>query len=633
MKKPTHPLEKEIRESAKKELLKYISTWKTDAHIEMPSEWATKNRYIPAGQSEFPGYIDHSIAPHMIEIQDCFHPDSGIKQVSIMKSTQSLATTTIENAIGHAIKYKLHNVLYIISSLKMAKMRSSAAIDVMIDYSGLADYIKPISQRMKRKVADNSFYKEMHGGRRLMMTSWHSIGDAKSMSWSFIIMDEIDEAPYQLAGQGDPEAIFAGRGKTIRDLKIAKISTPTTTQGRIYKNFLNGDQRFYYCQCPLCGELQVLELKGMGKDYGLTARSEKIDNVEQIIPDSVRYICKFCAKGIHEYQKGKMLEGGKWVATARPVHPEYRSYHISNLMSPIMFFTWTQVMQEFAETDWGQNIQRFKNFTIDVLGWPWSAQNDKKDWRELQARAEDYPLGAIIPDGGCVITGGADIQKNRIELQVVAWGAGMSSWVIDYQTFFGETKEKNGKAWQALYRFITTKKYKLKQVDISIAQTAIDSGYNPKEDGENRGVQNDVTVEHLVYDFVAMTPRTISARGNHNLKDVILKEEQIKRKSLLKRRYDVAVTELKDETFVKCELPAGATGEIHFSKDLPEHYYKGFMSEVYAEIENGKWGYKKTFDRNEPLDTYILCRAAAEYLNLPTWTDEAWQNYQIKLFN
>ena len=154
-----------------------------------------------------------------------------------MKSTQSLATTTIEHVIGWAIEHGLHNILYIISSLSMAKQRSSAAIDVLIDYSNLADKIKPISKRMKHKTGDNTFWKEFSGGYRLMMTSWNSIADAKSFSWDLIIMDELEEAGFELKGQGDPEHLFSMRGITARNLKIFKLSTPTNMQGRINKNF------------------------------------------------------------------------------------------------------------------------------------------------------------------------------------------------------------------------------------------------------------------------------------------------------------------------------------------------------------------------------------------------------------
>ncbi len=630
MNQPASDFMRDIDTAARKEIVRTIMRWKITAGVEMPSVWAAENRFLPEGVSNRPGKLDHTIAPHMVEIQDCFHPYSGIRQVTVMKSTQSLATTTIENVIGWAIKNKLHNILYVISSKNIAKMRSSAAIDVLIDYSNLADYVKPISQRMKRKTSDTTFYKEFHGGRRLMMTSYNSIADAKSFSWDLIIFDELEEAPYELKSQGDPEKIFEGRGITARHLKMAKISTPTNTQGRINRNFLEGDQRYFLCQCPLCGELQTLKIMAGGRDYGLTARSETTESIEQIIPDTIHYICEHCKKKIFEYQKQDMLTGGQWKPFARPVNPGYRSYHISNLMSPIMFYTWYQVMQAFCETDWGQRITKFKNFVIDILGEPWEARAEKKDWQELKTRAEDYPVGERVSDGGLVVVGGVDTQKNRLELQVVAFGRGMSAYTIDYQYFYGETKELKNKCWVDLREFLQTKRYKLKGVTVPITLTAIDSGYNPKNAPEER--TGGLSLEHTVYDFVATYPsRLIACRGNPDLRDIIIKEERVKKATALKIRYDVATNDLKDELFVKVDLPNEADGAIHFSKYLPDEFFKGFLSEVFCETEPGKWGYKKTYDRNEPLDTWILCRAAAEKLNLPTWTESAWDRYEAGL--
>ena len=100
-------------------------------------------------------------------------------------------------------------------------------------------------------------------------------------------------------------------------------------------NFKEGDQRYYFMPCPLCGEMQILTLMGLpGVDgYGLTARSEKVHGVEQIIPDTVEYICEHCRKSIQEYHKQDMLSLGKWYPTARPISPLFRSYHITNLIS------------------------------------------------------------------------------------------------------------------------------------------------------------------------------------------------------------------------------------------------------------------------------------------------------------
>lgn len=624
-----HSLLNQISFESLFEIRNFIKGFKTDAYIPMPSKWAAENRYLPPGTTEYPGLVDHSVAPHLVEIQDCFHPDSGIIVVTIMKGTQALATTAIENVIGHSIKYKLHNILYIISSKNIAGIRSSSAIDTMIDYSGLAEFIKPMSTRMKRKVADNKYYKEMHGGRRLMLTSWNSIADAKSVTWSFIIEDELEEAPYELANQGDPEKIFEGRATTINDRKFAKLSTPTTTNGRIYKNFLQGDQRFFNAKCVLCGERQVLELFGLGRDYGLKARSETIDGVEQIIPETVEYICKFCKKSLKEFQKGKMMSGGIWIPTARPVNPGYRSYHISNLMSPVMFYTWTRVMQDFCETDWGANITKFKNFTIDTLGWPWENRTEKKSWKDIKyKRAEKYPLG-IMPEGGLIAVSGTDVHKIFLEVTVVGYGPGMENWILDHKKFYGETFNYKNKVWQEWQNYITKTKFKLKNIEIPIAMNAVDSGYNPKQNELNDTSLNE---EHTVYEIVARTPRSIAVRGNDSLVDLVIRPEKVKKVSPLKFRYDVAVSVLKEEIMMNLDLPEGTRGYTHFSADLPDEYFKGFLSEIYAEVLPGKWMWKKIYERNEPLDTYISARAAAERLNLPSWSDQVWENYRLKLF-
>lgn len=622
-------LDPDIEYNSRQKLLKHIRSWHTDSFIPLISEWAAENRYLPPGTTEYPGMYDNTITPYLVQIMNDLHPSSDYEMVSIMKGTQTGATTgVIENSVGHSIKYKLHNILSVITSQDMAKMRSSAAIDVMIDNSNLKDCMKPMSNRIKRKVADSTWYKEMHGNRRMLMTSYNSITGAKSFNWSLVILDELDEAPGgDFKGQGDIEAIFKGRTKTIRGFKIIKISTPTNTQGRIYKNFMEGDQQYYYVRCPLCGEYQVLKILYGGADYGLTARAETIDNISLIIPDSVKYICKFCKKDLYEHQKGDMLNAGKWIATAKAINPRYRSYHISNLMSPVVFYSWRQCMQEFAETDFGQNILKFKNFRIDVEGWPWESKSEKKDWQELKSRAENYQLGSV-PDGFPVVVAGIDTQKNRLEMQVVAYGKGMKTAVIDYIQFFGDTYDRNNKVWRDCKEFLITKRYKYKGITVPITLIAIDSGYNPGAEES----ENSVRAEHVVYDFVAENyTRMIACRGNPKLKDMIIKEERVKRASPLKIRYDVAVNELKDEIFVKVDLPPDADGAMHFSKYLSDQYFQGFLSEVFAEVEPGKWGWKKIFERNEPLDTWILCRAAAEKLNLPRWPEKTWDDYELRI--
>ena len=44
-----------------------------------------------------------------------------------------------------------------------------------------------------------------------------------------------------------------------------------------------------------------------------------------------------------------------------------------------------------------------------------------------------------MPAGGLFLTAGADVQRDRIEVEVVAWGRGKASWSVDYRVIEGDT--------------------------------------------------------------------------------------------------------------------------------------------------------------------------------------------------
>jgi Bacteriophage tail assembly protein len=71
-----------------------------------------------------------------------------------------------------------------------------------------------------------------------------------------------------------------------------------------------------------------------------------------------------------------------------------------------------------------------------ILGEVFEERGDAPDWEILSARKENYPRG-LIPSGGYIITAGVDIQKDRAEVEIVAWGSGKTSWSVDYRIIDG----------------------------------------------------------------------------------------------------------------------------------------------------------------------------------------------------
>ena len=612
---------------------------KTDPAIPSITGWAEQNRYLPAGTTERPGMWQASFVPYTVEIQECLHPDHPARIISIMKSTQSVMTTIVENAIGHSIKYGLHNILYVISDLDMAKLRSQGAIDVLIDFCGLAEYIKPITKRdTQRKSGDTMLYREFSGGHRFLMTSYKSIAKLKSFSWDLIVMDELVEAPLELAGQGDPEAIIEARGKTIRDLKVVKLSTPSASGAcRIYKAFRSGDQREYMTPCPRCGGFQHLEFMKETRTWGLYGDYEFDKRGKgSLIAGTARYKCKLCEKDFYEYERDKFMPsketGGLayWEPQGTAQDSRDRSYHVSAMMSPMT--EWPNIITDYLKTGMGKNLREYKNFVITNEGWHF--ENDKRLilWDEIKGRAENYVRGKV-PEGPFIITAGVDVHKNRLICQLVAWGPGMEAWSFDHEEFFGKTADINSGAWENL-RAWCSRPFAIPALgglELHVSCAAVDISYNPNKDAHLEDGQLRADVNSAVLFCKRNEGFFIPVKGIEEKSHGLLTVNLRRHKTYEIDFYLVDVSAIKDEVMRNIDIKEGP-GAVHFTKDYEDEYFKEFCAEVYGEDPaTGKTGYYKIYQRNERWDTFIYACAAAKINKLDTWDEDRWAEMRYRL--
>lgn len=627
------------RKSEVKFLLNKIDALPTSAAIPCIVDWLELNRYMPPEITENYGQFNRNMIPHLIEPLMMLHPDNPTTHLTMMKSVQSGATTSlIEGAMAFYTKFKLGSCLYLTSTKSMGKVRSSSALDVLIDNSGLDKLLKPISKRDgSRKTADTTFYKEFSGGVKWLITSYNSIGDMKSNTFHLILADEWDEAGIEIADQGDIAGIIEGRTMAARNYKIVFVSTPSRMEtSRIYKSFCEGDQRQMYLPCPICGREQILELYGSGKKYGLTfnMKTEKATGNKLLDEEAVRYICKYCEGEFTEAHKQNMLENGIWRPTwqtsdFRPKTKNHRSYNNQGLLSP--FLPWTRICQQFVNTDYGQDLMLFKDFTINYMGRPWASQSKKSNWQDLYDRRDKYKYvdgttgeNDKIPKGVLQFTGGADVHKDRIEVIITGWGRSGESWIIEKKIFFGLTEEVDNPIWAELSLWALTKEYKVHGKAQAISRIAIDQGYNPSEN-KNLGRGKDFAKKpHIVQDFVAENYRFMSVRGITGQGEIITSKKIQGGK--LTRRYDISVDILKEDIFARIERKEGP-GAIHFP-DFEKENFKQFCSEVFKQLPTKKFGWGKVYERNEVLDCYIYSLAVAHSMSLIQRTREVWDEFE-----
>ena len=618
------------RKSEKKLLKRKLELLPTSAAIPSVNDWLEENRYMPREITEYYGQYDRKTVPYLVEPLERIHPDDPTTHIAIMKSVQSAATTTfIEGAMAFYTAYKLGSCLYATSTKSIAKVRSSSALDVLIDSSGLDKVLKPISARMKRKTADTTYYKEFAGGVKWLMTSYNSIGDLKSITYNLICCDEWDEAGVELADQGDIAGIIEGRTMATRQYKIIMVSTSSRMEtSRIYKAFLQGDQCQYFVPCPICGKFQVLTLKGQGKDHGLTFNMKKdsVTGARILDTSSVRYICEYCKGEFPEVHKQDMLEAGEWVPTwdsseYKPKSPNHKSYNNQGLLSP--FLSWERICQQFINTDFGENLMLFKDFTINYMGRPWASQAKKASWEELYERRGEYKPGEI-PEGCLQLTAGADVHKDRVEVLVVGWGKGAESWIIEKRVFFGDTDSINNSIWAELGMWAISTEYEILGKKWGISLIAIDQGYNPTEKKTLGRKKDYARKPNIVQEFVSQNPLFISVRGVAGEAE-ILRPHRVQGSGLTKR-YDIAVDILKEDIFSKIDRVKG-DGAIHFP-DFEKENFKQFCAEVFGEISPKKFGWKKIYERNEVLDCFVYSMGAAYWLGIPQRNVDTWNEFK-----
>ena len=113
-----------------------------------------------------------------------------------------------------------------------------------------------------------------------------------------------------------------------------------------------------------------------------------------------------------------------------------------------------------------------KDWTNTVLGQTWQEQGETVDHELLYQRREHYP--ATVPWPVEVLTCGVDVQDDRIEFEVVGWGAGEESWSIDYYRLYGDLSRPE--IWNVIAEKLRQSFKRQDGVIMNIAQVCMDSG-------------------------------------------------------------------------------------------------------------------------------------------------------------
>ncbi|RMX18056.1 phage terminase large subunit family protein [Vandammella animalimorsus] len=583
------------------------------------SEWSDRHRMLSSKASAEPGRWRTSRTPYLKDIMDCLSPTSAVERVVFMKAAQLGATEMGSNWIGYVIHHAPGPMMAVWPTVEMAKRNSKQRIDPLIEESAaLAELIAPARSRDS---GNTILAKEFRGGV-LVMTGANSAVGLRSMPVRYLFLDEVDGYPLDVEGEGDAISLAEARTRTFARRKIFIVSTPTISgASAIEREYEASDQRRYFVPCPHCKHPQWLRFEQLRWDKGQ--------------PETAAYVCESCDTAIAEHHKTWMLERGEWRAMAEDASPKTAGFHLSSLYSPVGWRAWRDIAAawEAAVNKESGSAAAIKTFKNTELGETWVEEGEAPDWQRLVERREDYRIGSV-PSGGLLLTAGADVQKDRIEVSVWAFGRGKESWLIEHRVLMGDTARDT--VWKALAAMLAEQWTHACGAQMPLARLALDTGFATQEAYAFVRACHDPRVMAVkgVARGAALigTPTAVDmTQGGKKLRRGIKVYSVAGGIAKLELYNNLRKTPEVAEDGVAIRYP---TGFVHLPK-LDAEYLQQLCAEqlITRRDRNGfpvrEW--QKMRERNEALDCYVYARAAASNAGLDRFEERHWRELERQI--
>jgi len=517
------------------------------------------------------------------------------------------------NWVGYTIDHAPAPMLMVLPTLEMAKRSSRQRLGPMIEENPT---LSAKINTKKQKDSDNTILMKEFPNGVIVLAGGNSPAGLRSMAAKKLFLDEIDEYTHDAGGQGDPVKLAEARARTFGNKrKVFKVSTPTIAGvSRIERAFHESDQRYFHIPCPSCEEFQTLTFENLKWPTGE--------------PHKAVYSCEHCGYEMKDYEKTKFLKKGKWIAENPGAKQGLiAGFHLNSLYSPTGWLSWAEIATEWTELQQDKSKERLKAFVNTVLGETWKEKSDAPDWNRLYERREKYKLD-IVPRGAAFLTCGVDVQKDRLEAEVIAWGRRKENWSITHRVFLGDTSKDD--VWNKLDDLLaeTFPRAEDERLRLPIKMTCVDSGYLTQ------------TVYAWARKYSSTKLSVIKGRdsmttpvGLPKAVDVTIRGKTVRRGLKL---WTLGVSILKHEvySYLRQNAPVDdeptPIGYSHFPEYDSEYFQQLTAEEVVIKVVKGykKQEWQKTRDRNEALDLRVYNLAAAIIVGIDRFKPKHWEKLE-----
>ena len=556
------------------------------------SEWADGFRILSPEDSAETGQWFTSRAEYQRGIMDAVN-NPLVEKIVFKKSAQVGATQIFNNIIGYFIDLDPCPILVVNPTREMAQAWSRLRLAPMLRDT---DAIKGKVREARSRDSENTVLFKKFPGGHLSAVGANSPAGLAMRPIRVVICDEIDRYPASAGSEGDPISLAFKRSQTYWNRVLILGSTPTEEDtSRIEKAWNESDQRYYFVPCVHCGEFQKFEFKQVKIPQ---------DKKGNYISADAYYECPYCKGKIDDSDKIVMVKNGEWKATA-----EFRGtagFHIWEAYSSWSRFS--EIASSFLEAKRGGR-ETLRVWINTVLGECWKDEGEEIEEDKLFARREDY---TVVPMEAAVVVCAGDVQKDRIETIMLAFGRDDECWGMDFRIFEGDPGKPH--VWEDIDAYLDDTVPHESGARLIIMRTFIDSGGLNTQD---------------VYNYCR--PREhkrifpIKGSSQTGLTGVPLVGRPSRRNKGDVKLFSIGTDTGKDLLFNRLQNETPGPNYIHFNMQFDQEffrqlsaekriprYHKGVMRREYIRI-GGR--------RNEAIDLIVYAMAAYYSLKIKSVND------------
>lgn len=364
-------------------------------------EWVEKNVDIPTGA--ITGMASLKLTPYAREILNRMGSKTT-RHIVMVFGTQAAKTSIMIWGMLYRLCRDAQDAMWVLPTGDLAKSFSKSRWQKYVRSCKSA--IQQVPRTSKGDIDKSLFgFVEQHFFSMVLnFVGSNSPANLSSRPVGMLWMDETDKYGDEVKFEAAALKLAEERTKTYPFPLVVKSSTPTTEDRIIWQEFLKTDQNYYWVTCPRKGCQIRFKFTAKSEEHGDCGVRWWRETEEEVMKDgewdmgkvkmNAFYKCQCCGGEIYDFERGPMLDVGKWIASNPNAEPGRHGYHLNSLYSILSEKTSLgSIAVEYLNSY--RNRRDLQNFVNSWLAEPWDESRGFIQNDIITEDITDIPRGTI----------------------------------------------------------------------------------------------------------------------------------------------------------------------------------------------------------------------------------------------